>query len=164
MYMYIYIYVCIHILIYIYICIYVCTYTYIYIQICIYLYVCIYMDVCIYTYMHMHMFIHIYICIHLYMYIYVYIYIYGHILHPPTTIPAALSSHITYIHQYTHICAQRMAILWPSFCLVAPLKSRFAASAPKAQQDACALDTELHICLQVCSRSAATPAVAEVDT
>jgi len=34
-----------------------------------------------------------------------------------------------------------------SFCLFALLKSRFAASAPKAQQDTCALVTEPDVCL-----------------
>ena len=62
----------------------------------------------------------------------------------------------SHIHKYAHTYTQRMARLWSGGCLVAPLKCIFAASALKAQQVACALDTELLICWPVCGRSIAS--------
>ena len=55
-----------------------------------------------------------------------------------------------------------MATLWPGSCLLA-LISGVAALAQKAQQEACALATELTYADQMCGRSAVSPAVADVN-
>jgi len=79
-------------------------------------------------------------CIHT-KYIHTYIHACTHTRVPYSRFPLCACIHTKYIHTYIHACTHA--------CLPHsrfPLKSRFDASALKAQQDARALNTEMHIC------------------